>query len=68
MGNKVRVFIDQYNHVCFAYNVADLRRQIRGGGSRVSRIYRDTKDGPVVVGYHIGGHWLQEYTPVERPV
>lgn len=35
-------------------------------GCRVSKMYRDRKDGlPVHVGYVIGAHWLEMFTPVD---
>lgn len=64
-----RLFIDQYGNKFFAQTVKELRGQIGMGGSRVSRMYQDKKDGSTkAVGYVIGQHWLTEYAPVEVEV
>lgn len=61
-----RLFLDQYGNRFFARTVAELRKQIGMGGSRVSRMYCDRKDGTTVaVGYVVGQHWCAEYAPVE---
>ena len=61
-----RLYIDQYDNRFFASTVKELRSQIGMGGSRVSKMYRDKKDGSVVhCGYVIGKHWLHAYEPVE---
>lgn len=64
----MRYFRDQYGNWYKAETVKALRAQIGGGGSRVQRMFRDKKKGPPVhVGYVIGGNWLTEWAPVERP-
>lgn len=66
MNGKLTLFIDQWGSRFWAKTVKELRGQIGLGGSRVSRMYRDKKDGSVVhCGYVIGGHWLTAYQPVE---
>lgn len=61
------LYIDQWGNRFFAKTVKALRQQIGMGGSRVSKMYRDKKDGQVVhVGYVIGGHWLTAYVPFEK--
>lgn len=62
-----KLFIDQWGNKFFARTLKELRAQIGGGGSRVSIMYRDKKDGRTVkCGYVIGGHWLSAYAPVEQ--
>jgi hypothetical protein len=64
-----RLFVDQYGNRFYAQTVRDLRSQIGMGGSRVSRMYRDRRDGSTrAVGYVIGQHWLTEWAPVETEV
>lgn len=66
MNRKLLLFIDQYGTVFTASTVKELRKQIKMGGSRVSKMYVDTKDGKTKhIGYVIGGHWLQAFEPVE---
>lgn len=61
------LWLDQYGNRFYADTLKALRAQIGRGGSRVSLMYVDKKDGPPVrVGYVIGGHWLRQYAPVER--
>lgn len=63
----MRYFRDQYGEWFQAETVKALRAQIGGGGSRVSKMYRDKPKGPPVhVGYVIGPHWLTEWARVER--
>jgi len=67
MEAKHGVAIDQYgNRFRFGkYCRRDLADQIPG---KVSKMYRDKKDGTVVqTGYVIGQHWLTIYAPVEEP-
>lgn len=60
------LYLDQWGNRFYATSRKDLRQQIRFGGSRVSKMYRDKKDGSVVhCGYIIGTHWLIAYAPVE---
>lgn len=66
MRGKRLLYVDQYGNRFYASTVAELRSQIGMGGSRVSKMYRDRKDGSVVhVGYVVGCHWLTAYAPVE---
>ena len=63
------LYIDQYGNKWFARTVAELRKQIAGGGSRVSRMYIDKHNGKTVhVGYVVGDHWCTAYAPNEKPV
>lgn len=67
MQNKPTLYLDQYGNRFWAKTIKELRNQIGMGGSRVSKMYRDKKDGSVVhVGYVVGSHWLTAYQPVER--
>lgn len=64
-----KLYVDQYGNKFYADTVKALRAQIGMGGSRVSRMYQDKKDGRTVcVGYVIGGHWLTAYAPIERRI
>lgn len=66
MNGKRMLYMDQFGNYFFARTVKELRRQIGMGGCRVSKMYRDRKDGlPVHVGYVIGAHWLEMFTPVD---
>lgn len=68
MNGKLLLYIDQYGSMFWARTVAELRKQIGMGGSRVSKMYVDKKDGRTVhIGYVIGEHWLTAYAPVELP-
>ncbi|MCK5716178.1 MAG: hypothetical protein KAH77_01725 [Thiomargarita sp.] len=60
-------YIDQYNGVFYATTVAGLREQIKGGGSKVSKMYLDVPGGVVHIGYVIGGYWLRAHSPVMDP-
>lgn len=63
---KATLYLDQYGTRFYASTVKELRAQIGMGGSKVSKMYRDKKDGSIVhVGYVIGQHWLKAYAPVE---
>ena len=60
------LYIDQYGNRFWARTVKELRQAV--GGGRVSKMYRDKKDGRSVhCGYVIGEHWLSGYTPLEKP-
>ena len=69
MKGKRTLYIDQWGNRFWANTVKELRNQIGRGGSRVSKMYRDKKDGRIVhVGYVIAEHWLTAYQPVEVEV
>jgi hypothetical protein len=62
----LKLYVDQYGNRFYAATVRELRKQIGGGGSRVSRMYVDKTDGrTVAVGYVIGQHWLSAFVPYE---
>lgn len=64
-----KLYLDQYGNKFFARTVKELRSKIEGGGSRVSKMYIDKKDGSTVhCGYVIGGHWLTAFVPFEQKV
>jgi len=66
MNGKAILYIDQYGSKFWSTTVAELREKI--GGGRVSKMYRDKKDGSTVhVGYVIGQYWLNAYQPCEIP-
>lgn len=66
MKNKFILWIDQYGTKFTSTTLKELRRKIGGGGSRVTKMYCDKKDGSTVqTGYVIGSHWLTAYQPVE---
>ena len=69
MKNKTRLYINQYGEKYFAKSIKELRRKVENGGSRVSKMYIDRKDGneTIHIGYVIGKHWLTAYAPVEIP-
>lgn len=61
------LYIDQYGNKFTARTVRELRSQIGGGGSRVTRMYVDGNDGGVYhVGYVVGQHWLTAYVPMRE--
>ena len=67
MNGELMLYIDQWGTKFWAHTVKDLRDQIGMGGSRVSKMYQDTKGGASVhVGYVVGQHWLTAYKPVEK--
>ena len=69
MNGKHLLYMDQLGNHFFARSVKDLRQQIGGGKSRVTKMFQDRKDGPTVhVGYVIGRHWLKMFEPVMLPV
>lgn len=67
MRGQQTLYIDQWGSRWWASTVDELRRQIGMGGSRVSKMYVDKKDGTTRhVGYVIGQHWLTAYRRVEN--
>lgn len=63
----MRVFIDQWGDRVIAATVKELQR--KAGGGRVSRMFRDKKDGRIVrCGYVVGSRWFNEFQPVEVEV
>lgn len=65
----MKLYLDQYGNRFYAETLKELRKQIGGGGSRVSLMYVDKKNGDVMTtGYVIGGHWLTAYQPLEKKV
>lgn len=67
MGGKLMLYLDQYGNRWFARTVAELRAQIGGGGSRVSKMYAERAGGDVHTGYVVGPHWCTAFEPVARP-
>ncbi len=66
-GNRV-LYLDQWGNRWFARTVAELRAQIGGGGSRVSKMYSERPGGgDVHTGYVVGAHWCTAFAPVELP-
>jgi hypothetical protein len=66
MNGKTVLYLDQWGERYWARTIADLRAQIGMGGSRVSKMYIDKKDGSVAhVGYVVGQHWLTAYRRVK---
>jgi hypothetical protein len=66
MNGKYTLYVDQWGNKFYASTVKELRAQIGMGGSKVSTMYCDKKDGGTVkVGYVIGQHWLTAYRPHE---
>lgn len=64
-NGELLLFIDQYGGKHWASSRKDLRRQLPG---RISKMYRDKKDGSIVhIGYVIGPLWLTAYQHVEVP-
>jgi len=62
MNGKQTLFLDQYGNKFWAKTIKELRSQIGGGGSCVSRMYCDLKSGGCKhVGWVIGDHWLTPY-------
>ena len=63
-----KLYIDQWGNRFWAKSVKELRKQIQGGGCRVSKMYCDFKDGTTAhTGYVIGHHWLSCYIPMRNP-
>lgn len=68
MKGKLFLYVDQYGNRYYSKTVKELRSKILGGGSRISKMYRDCKSGKTVhCGYVVGGRWLTAYQPVELP-
>lgn len=66
MNGKPMMYVDQYGYSVFARNRDELVK--KAGGGRISKMYRDKKDGSVVhVGYVVGPHWFEAFQPVELP-
>lgn len=66
MNGKPTLYIDQWGSKFWANTVRDLRKQVGMGGSKVSKMYQDKKDGTTVhVGYVVGQHWLTAFKRVE---
>lgn len=67
---KVRLFVDiRTGEFYYAHTVKELRAQIGNGGSRVRRMFVDSKDGNTYhTGYVIGKRWLKMYKPDWRKV
>jgi len=64
MRGKTTLYIDQWGNRFYSPTVKHLREQV--GGGRISKMYRNKRDGRTVhVGYVIGCHWLTAYQPVE---
>lgn len=60
------LWLDQYGNRFWAATRKELRAQIGSGGSRVSTMYCDKKDGRTVkTDYVVGEHWLTRFAPVE---
>jgi hypothetical protein len=56
------LYVDQFGNRFMAHTVKELRKLIGNGGSRVSCMYQDAKDGTTYkVGYVIGQHWLTRF-------
>ena len=65
----VRLFIDQDGNKFYARTIKELRSKIGNGGSRVSKMYVDGKDGVTYhIGYIVGEHWLEVFTPMRIAV
>lgn len=68
MRGKLMLYLDQWGNRWFARTVGELREQIGMGGCRVSKMFRDCKDGGAVhVEYVVGQHWCEAFQPVRRP-
>lgn len=65
MKGKLTLYLDQYGNKWFARTIKELREKI--GGGRVSKMYRDTKEGTKHVGYVVGPHWCEAFQPVRLP-
>ena len=63
MNGVWTLYLDQYGHAIGARTVKELRQ--KAGGGRVSKMYRDTKQGTKQVGYVVGRHWFDAYRPLE---
>lgn len=66
MKGKTLLYLDQWGNRFWASTLKELRLQIGSGGSRVSKMYVDKKNGSRAhIGYVIGTHWLTAYQRVE---
>jgi hypothetical protein len=62
MNGTLILYRDQYGNTWFASTVRELKNRI--GGGRVSKMYRDGKNGAAIhVGYVVGQHWCTAYRP-----
>jgi hypothetical protein len=67
MNGEPTLYIDQWGNRWWAKTVKELRQQIGMGGSKVSKMYVDTKAGVSKhIGYVVGEHWLTAYRRVEK--
>lgn len=67
MRGKLVMYRSQYGTTYWARTVKELRELI--GGGRVSKMYRDGKDGkPVHIGYVVGEYWCTGFWPMYEPV
>jgi hypothetical protein len=64
--DKPTMFIDQYGSHQMAGSAKELREKV--GGGRVSKMYRDTKEGTMWVGYVVGYQWFEAYKPTKVTV
>lgn len=64
MKGRHTLFLDQHGNRFYSRTLRELRAQIPG---RISKMYRDTRNGTLHVGYVIGRHWLTAFQPVELP-
>lgn len=61
------LYMDQWGNRFWAKTIKQLCREV--GYSKARRMYVDGKDGKCYhVGYVIGKHWLNAYTPMRNPV
>jgi hypothetical protein len=66
MKGKPTLYLDQYGSRFWAKTIKELRGQIGMGGSKVSKMYYEKKDGTTWhTGYVIGRHWLTAFKRVE---
>lgn len=65
MKGQFTLYLDQYGNRFPAMTIKELSEKV--GGGRISKMYRDKKNGRTVhCGYVIGQHWLTAYRPVEK--
>jgi hypothetical protein len=64
MKNRITLYQDQYGNCFYAKTAKELRKQIGGGGSKVSRMFVDQNGKTYHVGYVIGRHWLTAHQPL----
>lgn len=66
MKGKVMLYVDQWGNRWWAKTIAELRQQI--GGGRVAKIYVDGTDGKTYhIGYIVGQHWCEAFSPMRNP-